>query len=263
MAGRREESRFAYVGLIGFRLGDGEFQRPGLDAPFKVLVGTCKSLGGGLALGDVGVGHNDAALGHGVDPHFDHAAIHVALVKALHRKLVFDDPVGDELFDDGGVLVHSPRLEADDLVERRAYARVVGRQHQDFAVLAIPADELHLLVEDSDALANVVKGALQQIAIVLNRLRSLVEQPQGRLAAHIETSQHERRDKAGGRRANGAGQQVFCELDGVRVRLPRRGRVYAAARHVVSKGPAGSLLAEIARDGRHEFIEGNAQCARV
>ena len=85
MAGRRQESRFADVGLDGFRLGDGEFQRPGLHAPFKVLVGTCKSLGGGLALGDIGVGQNDAGPGHGVDPHFDRRGSSMVALVSPHR----------------------------------------------------------------------------------------------------------------------------------------------------------------------------------
>ena len=51
-------------------------------------------------------------------------------------------------------------MEAQDVVEAGADPSELRRQCEDLAELAIPTDEVQLLVEYRDALANMVKRGL-------------------------------------------------------------------------------------------------------
>ena len=76
------------------------------------------------------------------------------------------------------------RAPSQHLVERDADAAHVRRQPQNVAELAVPGDQLHVLVEDAKAVAHLIDRRLQQIAVVLNSLRRVVEQAQRRWPRH-------------------------------------------------------------------------------
>ena len=65
---------------------------------------------------------------------------------------------------------------AQDVVKRNADAGQFVRQIEHLAELAIPADEMQLLVEHGDALAHVIERGLQNLAVVVDRRIGVVEQ---------------------------------------------------------------------------------------
>ena len=72
VARRRQEARLVEVGLVRLDLRVGQrrvdvrqLRRALGDAPLERLVGARQGIGRGDAIGDVGVGRDDAALGHG------------------------------------------------------------------------------------------------------------------------------------------------------------------------------------------------------
>ena len=131
VAGGRQEARLVEVGLVGLALGDrqrlvdlGELGRALPDAPLQRLVGARQRLGRLDALGDVGIGGDDAALGHraGADLENAPAAVELLLERLVrHREL--HQPVGDQLVDVAGAEVAALGAGAQD---RRA-ARRPGR----------------------------------------------------------------------------------------------------------------------------------------
>ncbi len=73
------------------------------------------------------------------------------------------------------------RHVAENFVERDADARQLVRQIENFAELPVPADEVEVLVEDRDALADMIERGLQDFAIVMDRRIGVVEQLERRL----------------------------------------------------------------------------------
>ena len=98
-------------------------------------------------------------------------------------------------------------------------------------------------------MAHLVERRLQQVAVVLQRLRRIVEQAQGRLAAGVAAAQQQRQHEARGRGADGAGQQMLGEAQQVDVglRVGRDGRI--AAGGVFGERALGPLGAQVARNG--------------
>src|SRR6266852_1016964 len=86
-------------------------------------------------------------------------------------------------------------VEAHDFVEPHADADELRRQIEDFAALPVPADELQVLVEYGNALADVVERRLQDLAVVLDRRVGVVEQLQGRLRRHRSLAQNQRQNE--------------------------------------------------------------------
>ena len=126
-------------------------------------------------------------------------------------------PVGDQLVDRPVAEVAALRAGAQDSVERHADAAELRRQVQQLAELPVPADQPHVLVEHAEAVAHLVERRLQQVAVVLQRLGGVVEQPQRRLAADIAAPQQQRQHEPRRGRADGAGQQVLGEAQDVHV----------------------------------------------
>ena len=115
----------------------------------------------------------------------------------------------------------SPRCGevAQDLVERDAdLAHLVGQVEQR-AVLPVPAGQPEILVEDGDALLHLVERDLQQVAIVLQRLGGVVEQPERVLWFAVAALEQQRQDQPRRGRADGAGQQLLGKADDVHARL--------------------------------------------
>ena len=256
VARRRQEARLVEVGLVGLALGHrqrlvdlGELGRALPHAALQRLVGARQRLGGGDALGDVGIGGDDAALRHraGADLEDAPAAVEL-LLERLVRQRQLHQPVGDQLVDVAGAEVAALGAGAQDPFERHADPAELGRQVQQLAELAVPADQLHVLVEHAQAVAHLVERRLQQVAVVLQRLGRIVEQPQGRLAAGIAAAQQQRQHEARGRRADGAGQQMLGEAQQVDVgfRVGRGRRVAACG--ILGERALGPLGAEIAGD---------------
>ena len=77
-----------------------------------------------------------------------------------HRKGCTRKPFAHESI--GATFVRSGLLgvEAQDVVEPGAEPSELRRQCEDLAELTIPANEVQLLVEDRDALANMVERGL-------------------------------------------------------------------------------------------------------
>ena len=136
VAGRRQEAGLVEVGLVGLALGDrqrlvdlGELGGALPHAPLQRLVGPRQRLGRLDALGDVGIGGDDAALRHGARADLEDA---LAAVELLLERLVrhgeLHQPVGGELVDVAGAEVAALGAGAQDPVERRADPAELRRQ---------------------------------------------------------------------------------------------------------------------------------------
>jgi hypothetical protein len=90
----------------------------------------------------------------------------------------------------------SPSVEAQDVGKADAGAHQARRQIQDFAELPVPADQLQILVKDSDALPHVVKRRLQDFPVVLDCRVGIVEQLQRRLGGDRAFAQQQRKHQA-------------------------------------------------------------------
>ena len=182
VAGGRQEARLAEIGLLREHLrlrqllvDAGELGGAPRDALFERLVGALQREVGLDPLGDVGIGRDDAAVRHRVGAQLDDAA----------AGLQFHLPgraEGGHAVEDGDLRVRrdvaAPRQMPQDLVERDAdLAHLVGQVEQH-AVLPVPAGQAEILVEDGDALLHLVERDLQEVAIVLQRLGRVVEQPE-------------------------------------------------------------------------------------
>ena len=93
-----------------------------------------------------------------------------------------------------------------------------GRSNSD-AVLTVPAGEAEILVEDGDALFHLVERDLQQVAIVLQRLGRVVEQPERVLGGAVAALEQQRQDEPRRGRADRAGEQLLGEADDVHAGL--------------------------------------------
>ena len=129
------------------------------------------------------------------------------------------------------------------------------RQIEDFAELPVPADQRQVLVEHGDALAHVIERGLQDFAIVVDRGVGVVEQLERGLGRHRALAQQQRQHEPRRRRADRRGQQIFAILQQLEVGLGLRLEADAARRGEARERFAGALLAEIAGDGRGQFLD--------
>jgi len=198
-----QEAGLGDIGLVGFALGAPQFlvqasQFLGalVHAPFQGLVGLLKRLGRGHARGDIGQRGDDAAVRHGVGADFDdQTALAEPLEKWLRVRDVAHQAFGDSCLDlilVGGAAAH---VEANDFVKADAHAGQRHRQVEDLAELPVPADELQILVEHRDALADVVERGLQNLAVVLDRRIGIVQELQRRLGGDRPLAQEQRQDE--------------------------------------------------------------------
>ncbi|MCY1297504.1 hypothetical protein D9M70_469470 [compost metagenome] len=222
MAGGGEEPCLADIGLFRGRPGFGEFpvhagELAGafLDAQFQRLVRLLQRHVGGNALGDVGIGGDDALVGHGIGSHFDDA---LAIAKFEQEGLVQRQEVGDQsLF---LILADIAALGEDrnDIRERKTHLAGRLRQIEKLAEAPVPDDQVVGVVEDGDALVHLRERGLQHILIVLQRLARLVEQP-GRVRRRVVAAlQDERKHEPRRRRADGTAEQLLGEMHNGHVR---------------------------------------------
>ena len=254
VTGRRQEARLVEVGLVGLALGD----RQGLidlgqlggalpDAPLQRLVGSRQGLRRLDALGDVGIGGDDAALRHGARPDLEDALAAVeVLLECLVRHGQLHEPVGDELVDVARAEVAALGAGAQDPVERCADPAELGGEVEQLAELAVPADEVHVLVEHAEPMPHLIERGLQEIAIVLQRLGSIIEQAQCGLAAGVAAAQQQRQDQPRRRRPDGAGEQMLGEAQQMDVGFGLRGDRSIAAFRELGERPLRALGSQIA-----------------
>src|SRR5262249_28356169 len=135
--------------------------RPSRRPRPRRFVGALKPLRRFHARGNVGEGRDDAAVRHGVRTHLHHQ---IALIKTLQKRLAACDVTGKPFAHErsGGVFVRSALfgVEVQDVIEACANPSELRRQPEDLAELAIPTDEMQLLGEYRDALANMVERGL-------------------------------------------------------------------------------------------------------
>ena len=217
MTGGRQESCLADVGFLGGRLGQGQFaveveqfRRALLDPAFEGLVGPLQGLCRLDALRDIGEGYNHAAIGHGIGANLQHraGAMHrFRVCLHTHDKAIntFQHHFVDLAFAElaaGGVM---PK----HFVQGHAHPAEVCRQTQQYAELAVPADQAQILVKHGNALAHLVEGRLQQVAVVLDGGGRVVQQFHG-AAGMDAVSFHQQGEHQSRRRSTyGTGKQVF------------------------------------------------------
>ena len=212
-----EKARLGNVGLLGGALGAAElgvqpFQFAGAFAypPFQRLVGALERLGRLNRRGDVGEGDDDAAVRHVIGTDFDdEIAVGKAFEKRFRRVDIARQPLMHQFVDFAGPEGAFSRVEAQDVVEADADPHHVGRQIENLAELAVPADELHVLVEDGNALAHVIERGLEDFAVVMDRRTGVVEQLEGGLGRERLLPQQQRQHEARGRRADRRCQQML------------------------------------------------------
>src|SRR5690606_9252309 len=140
----------------------------------------------------VQVGRDDSALRHGRGSDLENAAHGHEMIEegfALHgetREAVLD------------VVLHRARAEiaangtrSQYLLERNADRNQVFRQIEQFAVLAVPADEPHIAIEDAEAVPDLIERGLEKVSIVLQCLRGIIEESQRRLAGYVAAPQQQ------------------------------------------------------------------------
>ena len=264
-----DEPGLGDIGVVGFRLGALElgieprqFAGALAHAPLQRRIGALQRFGRLHARRDVGKSRHQAAVGHAVRPHLDHqGAFGEALEEGLDLGGVFGDALGDEFVDGPGAALAVPGDVAQDVVERDADAGQFVRQIEDFAELPVPADQHQVLVEYRDALADVIERGLQDFAVVVDRRIGVVEQFQRGLGRDRALAQHQRQHEPRRCRPDRRGQQIFGILQELEVGLGRRLEADAARRREACKGSAGTLLAEIAGDGRDQLPDADRGAA--
>ena len=146
-------------------------------------------------------------------------------------------------------------VETKDVVEPGADPGELRRQCENLAELPIPADEVQLLVEHGDALPHMVERGLQDLAVVVDGRIGIVEQLERRLGRDRALAQKQRQHEAGRGGADRRGEQMLGITQQLEVRLRLRIDADAARQGIaVERGP-GTLFAEIAGDGRGQFLD--------
>src|SRR5262249_27616192 len=149
------------LGRAVFSMGGGNFWGPPLPPPLQRFVGALKLLRRFHAWRNVGERRDDAAVRHGVRTHLHDQ---IAAVKTFQKRLAASDVTGKPFAHErlGGIFIRSALVgvEAPGVVEAGANPSELRRQCEDLAELAIPTDEMQLLVEYRDALANMIERGL-------------------------------------------------------------------------------------------------------
>jgi hypothetical protein len=200
VARRGDEAGLGDIGLFGLALGTTEFRIEAgqffgalLYPPLKRFVGALEFFRGLHGWGDVRKGGYDPAVRHWIRTHFhDQIAVGKTLQERFAVVHVPREPLAHErvsrLFIGGAPL----GVEAQDVVERSADPGELRRQCEDFTELAIPADEVQILVKHRNALPHMVERGLQDLAIVMNSGVGVVEELERCLGRYRALAQQER-----------------------------------------------------------------------
>ena len=168
-------------------------------------------------------------------------------LEGLSRHCEQCQAVGDDFIDVTVAEVAAFGAAAQDLVQRNADPAEFGRQVEQLTELPVPADQAVATIEHGDAVADLGKGGLEQIAVVLQGLRGVVEQLQRGLAADVTTAQHQGQHETRRGRADRTAEQVFGVAHSVNIGLGARVVRHIAAREELCKGARGACRSEIAR----------------
>ncbi len=231
MARRRQEARLRDAGVLGGTLGERQFRiqsRQLLGAVAHALfqrgVGALQRLGRLEGRRDVGKGDDKTAAGHPVGAHLDH---HVPIGQTLQIGLALGGIGGQPPFHQSILLAEvrrrDGRHEFKDFAQGNPDLDQMRRQAQDFAELAVGADQLQVGVEHGDALPHMVQRGLQYLAVEMQRGVGVVEQFQRGLGGDGALAQQQRHHQARRRGPDRGCDQVFGMLQQFEIR--RRGRV--------------------------------------
>ena len=265
VAGGRQESRLRDIGVLGGALGvrqfgiqPGEFLGAVAHALFQRRIGALQRFGGLEARGDVGEGDDEAAARHPVGADLDH---HVAVGQALQIGLALGGVGGQPSLQQRVGVAEAGRAdgshEFEDFPQGDADLHQMRRQRENFAELAVRADQLQIGVEHRDALPHMVERGLQDLAVEMQRGMGIVEQLQRGLGGDGALAQQQRHHEARGRRPDRGGDQVFGVLQ--QLEIGRRGRIEIAglARGKGLEGLDGALGAEILRHRALDVLHGH------
>ena len=192
-----------------------------------------------LLLGDVLVGVDEAAAGHGVALHLQHAAVlavaHVAVGLAVAD--IVEQQL-DVLLGVAGAVFAVVGVVAEDLVDGGADPDQVVREAEQLQVALVPHHQAQVLVHHADALVDVLDGGLEQGAVELQHLGGLVDD--GDHVGDADAAPLQRRVDHDARRggAEHRGQEALGELDHVDGGAGAVLQGLAAAPRVVVEGAA-------------------------
>ena len=130
-----------------------------------------------------------------------------------------------------------------------------GGSVEDLAELPVPADQMQVLVEHRDALPHVIERGLQDFAVVVDRGIGVVEQLQRGLGRDRALAQQQRQHEPRRGRPDRRGEQMLGVAQQLEIRLRLGVEADDAARRVTLERGARTLLAEIARDRRRQFLD--------
>ena len=211
-------------------------------------------------LGDVGVGGDEAAVGQAVRADLDDPLRRVDANP--HRLRVPGEraQAGRDQARPRSPGRRCPRsaLKRIKRVEGHADAHQVGGEIVEVDEGPVPAQEVALLVEHGDALAGMVEGVLEEVAVVLERRRGVVEKLERLLGRDVAAAEQEREREAGRGGADGRGEQVLGVAEQVNVGLGPPVERLSPAPGEAREGLAGALLAEVARDRRSQVLDRDA-----
>ena len=177
VARRREETRLGEIGVAQRLVDARQLGGPFGDAALERLVGAGEGLRRRYLIGDVEIGRDDATLRHRRGADFEDATRRREVFQkgfTTHREL--QEALADVGFDRARAEVAALGAVTQDLLQRHADLSEVSREVQEFAVLAVPADQAHVAVEHAEPVAHLIERRLKKVAVVLERLGSIVEQ---------------------------------------------------------------------------------------
>ena len=121
--------------------------------------------------------------------------------------------------------------------------------------MAIPANQLQVLVKDGDALPHVIERGLQNFAIVLDRRIGIVEQLQCRLGGDRALAQQQRKHQARGSAADRRSQNVLGVTDEAEIGVVLEFEADALRSGEGLEGRTCPLLTKVARDRRCQLLD--------
>ena len=224
MARRRDEARLRQVRRLGLGLGGGQLPvearelRGALGHPaFERFVHPLQLLRCQHAFGGVDHGDHHAAIRHRAGAELEHVpGVAAPLAEHLMRERDLAHPVVHHALARRG----AREEHAQHLGDRRSHPVEVAAQPEKFLQRRVPADQRHARLEHREPLVDVVDGRLEEIAIVLDRGRGVVQQLHGAAGVRRVPLQHQRDDEAGRGHANRTRQQMLGKADQPHVGLP-------------------------------------------
>ena len=175
----------------------------------------------------------------------------------LHPPHQAVDAVLDDALGVAGAEFATLGAVADDGLQRHPDLGELRRQIEDLAELAVPADQAELAIEHRNALADLIEGDLQQVAVVLDGGGGVVEQLHRRLGRGVAPLDQERQHQPRRGGADRRGEQLLGEAQEMQIGLPVSDQRHRMGAAEIGEGAGGALLAEITRHGRDQIVDGD------